>query len=282
MEVLPEGLISAAYQTFLGRSPDPDGLAAWVRLLNDGLPLEQFFLRLQSSEEYISQAASFCIDRLRREKSSFMIEHSQYGEIQMLVVEMVNSASACRTVVDVGARGVQRSNSYDLLKHFGWRGILVEANPRLGKQLEIDFQGLNVDIVSAAVANYSGEADFFIGDNFDVSSLNLEVTESWGDVSELVRVSVRRLHEILEEHHVPIKFDLLSLDIEGEDVKVLNDLIENTSYRPNWIIVEASYNFQTKTLEGAGFSDTVCCEYEIRGQTVSNLILALRESAVKA
>ena len=48
-----------------------------------------------------------------------------------------------------------------------------------------------------------------------------------------VEVEVRRLHDILDEHDIPLVFDLLSLDIEGEDFKVLNDLIANSPIGPS-------------------------------------------------
>jgi len=159
------------------------------------------------------------------------------------------------------------------MKHFGWKGVLIEANPNLIQSIRDEFSGLDVELVSAAVSNYEGEADFFFGSNDAISSLNRDATASWGAVSGSVRVPVRTLRGILIERKVPADFDLLSLDIEGEDIKVLNDTIEHSYYRPQWIIIEASYDFQTKSLNDLNVSSTVIENYEIVEQTDANLML---------
>jgi hypothetical protein len=84
---------------------------------------------------------------------------------------------------------------------------------------------------------------------------------------------VRRLGDILVEHAVPSDFDVLSLDIEGEDIKAMNDLILNSPFRPRWVIIEASYDFKTKSLADLPFAPAVIDKYEIFGQTKANLML---------
>ena len=96
-------------------------------------------------------------------------------------------------------------------------------------------------------------------------------------MSGSVRVPVRKLRDILVERNVPIDFDLLSLDIEGEDIKALNDTLEQSLYRPHWIIIEASYGFQTKSLNDLDVSDAVKMNYAIAAQTAANLILERSE-----
>jgi hypothetical protein len=46
-------LVTAAYQRYLGRSPDPAGLANWVRALQAGLPDEQLEAGFIGAPEYI-------------------------------------------------------------------------------------------------------------------------------------------------------------------------------------------------------------------------------------
>jgi hypothetical protein len=83
-----------------------------------------------------------------------------------------------------------------------------------------------------------------------------------------VAVAVRRLSEILEEHAIPLDFDVLSLDIEGEDVAVFNDLIES-GYRPRWVIIEMSEKQVNQ------FTPLVSDHYAVIGMTEPNLILKL-------
>ncbi len=70
-------------------------------------------------------------------------------------------------------------------------------------------------------------------------------------------MDVRRLHQLLEARGIPRDFDLLSLDIEGEDVRVLNDLIGGSAYRPRWVIIEASANYATRSLDDLELVESV-------------------------
>jgi FkbM family methyltransferase len=202
---------------------------------------------------------------------------SQFDEIGMLVREMVNAGTP-NFVVDVGARGLERSNSWDLMRHFGWRGLLIEANPALKASIESSFAGLPFKLICCAVSDYAGRAEFTLGTNDDVSSLNPEAAAGWGAPRGRIAVPVRRLGKLLEMENVPLDFGLLSIDIEGEDIKVLNDLILTSLHRPRYIIIEASYEFATKSLDDLPISAEVSALYEIIGQTRANLLLRKKNS----
>jgi len=208
--------------------------------------------------------------------SEFIHEQSQYGEVELLIRLMVNHGPRQKIVVDVGANGVERSNSYDFLRHFGWRGLLIEPNPALIEGIRSGFAGTAMDVVECAVSDYDGVASLHFGVNADISSLDREATAGWGEVSGSVEVKVRRLGAILAEHRIPLDFDLLSLDIEGHDIRVLNDLIGNTRYRPQHVIIEASYERTVDSfekLEALGLSPVARHLYRFAGQTHANIIL---------
>lgn len=200
-----------------------------------------------------------------------MNEQSQFGEVQHLIRMMVNDGRN-RVVVDVGARGRERSNSYDLMKHFGWRGILVEANPNLIASITSEFDGLDLTLINCAVSDYDGEATFHFGVNDDVSSLNLEATLGWGETRGQTTVSVCRLPALLETHNVPKTFDLFSIDIEGEDIKVLNDAVAH-GFMAQYVVIEACYDYSVNSLHDLAFSDAVRSAYTIVERTPANLIL---------
>ena len=130
--------------------------------------------------------------------------------------------------------------------------------------------------MGSAVSNYTGKARFYVGVNDGVSSLQRQAAAGWGPIREEIEVPVRRLGDILDEHSVAPDFDVLSLDIEGEDIKVMNDLIDNSPYRPRWVIIEASYDFKTKSLADLPLAPSVREAYEMFGQTKANLLLARR------
>jgi len=272
-----EKTVTALYNRLLLRSPDVAGLESYANQLETGeIDFETLIDRFLESKEFRTNLGAFEMRYADPENTRFTKDHSQYGEIDLIIKNVMNRHAKHKIVVDVGVRGKEGSNSYDLMKYFGWTGLLIEANPDLVPSIAAEFAGLDMTFVSTAVSDYEGHAEFFLGSNDAISSLNKGATEGWGPITGSVRVQVRRLRDILVERQIPIDFDILSLDIEGEDIKVLNDLIDNSDYRPEWIIIEASYDFQTKSMNDLPFSAAVIDNYSISEQTVANLILKYR------
>lgn len=265
-------IIEALYQAILGREADSQGLQEKVDMLDSGsTTLAKIIASFLHSEEFAkTREVSDTSSRLTNDQT-------QFGEFEIMLKLWVNQFASHRIVVDVGARGKARSNSYDLMKSFGWRGYLFEANPALIDSIRDEFRGLDVEIIPCAVSDYTGEATFHLGVNPDVSSLNADAASGWGAITGEITVQVERLGNVLRDYGVPQDFDLLSIDIEGEDVKVLNDVITAFGYRPRWIIIEASYDFAIKSLEDLPTDDLVRQTYRIVGQTAANLILGLIE-----
>ena len=272
-------LVVALYQALLAREADPSGLMDKADRLCRGVATPgELADEIVRSAEFATRLPSLAAMAAIHGHGRLTNDHSQYGEFGLLMRLWVNQNAKCGIVVDAGARGRDRSNSFDLMRHFGWRGLLIEANLALLPAIERDFAGLDLTLVSCAVSDYTGRATFTIGVNDDVSSLNSELAANWGELKGDAEVDVRRLGEILIEHAIPHEFDVLSLDIEGEDVRVLNDLIDNTSYRPSWIVIEASNDFQVRTLEDGAFSPAVRQTYEVVAATPANLILGRRHT----
>lgn len=272
--IAPADLVAALYRQLLMRAADPQGLAGKIAAVEAGdVSVDELIRQFTGSQEFADGLPNLLADAGTRDPRRFTNDVSQFGEVWELIRLSVGEANPGGLIVDVGARGRDRSNSYDLLRHFGWRGVLVEANPSLVPELQRDFNGLDVVIVSCAVSDFTGRASLTLGINDDVSSLSSETAAQWGISPGAVDVDVCRLGDILVEQGVVENFDVLSLDIEGEDIKVLNDLIGTTGYRPRWVIIEASNDFQTKSLADGPFSRAVKEAYELRGQTRANLIL---------
>ncbi len=271
-----ETLVRAAYHALLMRDADPGGLQAWTDLLLSGSTDPLGLMRsMLGSEEFATRFTDFLHHYVPPEQLRFTNDTSQFGETWLLLREMVNAAAAHRIVVDVGARGKERSNSYDLLRHCGWRGLLVEANPALIPEISREFAGLDLTLLNYAVSDYSGEATFFLGANDDVSSLNQHDAAGWGDIRGQVKVTVERLPTLLAAHEIPRDFDMLSIDAEGEDVKILNDTVAG-GWMPRWVIIEASDDFRVRSLRDLPLLPAVVERYKIVVQTKANLILRSR------
>jgi FkbM family methyltransferase len=276
-------LIEALYRALLLRAPDPAGLEAnveyYTKYLADGGDLADLIIAFLSSTEFIQNFSCFQAEYSRSEFNKFTLDQSQHGETDLLVRLMINAAAKYRVVVDVGANGRARSNSYDLLRFCRWKGILIEANSALIAGIERDFAELDVKIINSAVSDYTGTGILHLGINNDVSSLTEQNARNWGDIKGSIPVTVRLLSEILRSHEVPLDFDLLSIDIEGEDIKVFNEIMI-TGFRPRWVIIEASFGFSTKSLADLPFCKVAKQLYRIAAQTEANLILSRSQEAV--
>lgn len=255
--------VQILYRVFLLRDADPAAQDKVERLIKELSSGEDIIAEILASEEFGS----------RSEDQRLFRDQTQYGELELLIRRWMTCAVHDRWVVDAGARGKARSNSWDLLNTFGWRGLLVEANSALIPTIEAEFAGLQMELLNCAISDYEGEATFYLGVNDDVSSLDRNASEGWGPLAGEIRVPVRRLAPLLQERGVPEQFGLLSIDIEGEDIKVLNDLIATSAYRPRWVLIEASYDFQTRTLRDLPFDLSVLSGYRLVDQTASNLLL---------
>ena len=267
MHFSAEKVIESLYRAVLNRAPDKNGMEAHLnRLKSDRSSLSSIAQDIFDSDEHKTLLGGF----------TGITDHSQFREFPLLLRHLIDNGSTHQIIVDVGARGRDRSNSFDLMSQFGWKGILIEANPELYNEISSDFQGTDFTLVGCAVGPTEGVLPFYIGSNDDVSSLLKDAAFSWGDLRGQVEVEVKRLPDILRDLKIPHDFDVLSLDIEGVDVPVLNDLIDTSKYRPKYIVIEASYSFQTKELSDVNCSKKVQSSYEIVDQTEANLILKLR------
>jgi FkbM family methyltransferase len=274
MSVENEDIVSAFYTKILLRDPDVAGYSAHVSNLASGTvgfgPLLDAFL---TGEEFRANFQKF-MRTYNTNDLRFTNDHSQHGEFLEILKLILEFGADNRIVVDVGANGKERSNSYDLLKEFGWQGLLIEANPALSDQIRADFDGLNFSLVSVAVSDEVGTGTLSLGINSDISSLSPENTTCWGPITGGVTVPVQRLPNILRQYDIPHVFDLLSLDIEGYDARVLNDLVLNSAYRPRFVIIEGSHNFTITDPGQIGVSALVCEQYELSARTAANLILS--------
>jgi FkbM family methyltransferase len=191
------------------------------------------------------------------------LDNSQHGEVPKLIGLMISNAVEHKIIVDVGANGKRGSNSYDFLRHFSWRGLLIEANPALITRIHEEFAGLDFKLISCAVSNFCGRTNLYLGERDGTSTIQQNKSEGRNEVE----VEVRRLPDILKQH-----FGILSVDAEGEDAKIVNDTIES-GFCPDWIIMEALKPQRFTTINEMNLSSTVKKCYTLAGATFANAIL---------
>lgn len=258
-------LVSTLYKVLLRRDAEESEVEGWVAVsIQSGL--EAVVEGVQRSEEY---------ERVNKQERAVTEgwSRSQYGEVEILLGFISTAIDPQPTIVEVGAAGVEISNSIDLVATMGWRGLLIEASPSHAEILREAVSGINADVVSCAIDAAEGDAQFFVGMHPHLSSLNKEHAESWGALKGQITVPRRRLANVLAEHEIPSEFTVLSIDIEGLDFAVLNDLIDHSTYRPRWVIIEWGASIPSASMEDQRVSESVRSEYRIVAKTFSNVFL---------
>jgi FkbM family methyltransferase len=163
----------------------------------------------------------------------------QYGEDDILLkfFQDINYGF----VVDVGAAdGKDNSNTYNLLKKLGWKGILVEPEPIQFKALQERYEH-NDDVLclNCAVDAEMGTKPFWCG--LQVSTM----VPAWRDACvkahgidyKEIEVDTMPLDLIMEGADAPEEFEFLSIDCEGMDFAVLQTL-NLKKYKPQMICLE--------------------------------------------
>ncbi len=143
--------------------------------------------------------------------------------------------------VDVGAHHPVRFSNTLALYRRGWRGINIDPTP--GSMRPFRWLRPRDTNLELAIGMHSGKARFFCFNEpalntFDDRTANIHLQNPRYRVTKTIEVAVEPLAEILKKY-LPEgqRIDLLSIDVEGFDLQVLqsNDW---SLYSPQFIMVE--------------------------------------------
>lgn len=151
--------------------------------------------------------------------------------------------------VDIGAAYPRKySNTFLLQFDFKWSGVLVEPNPYLIDALREERSSNKVSIMQAAIGDLDGKSELLEFGPLSslVESLNLDI---YGDLREKHRlegaetfsVEVYKPSTLLSLVGAPRSIDLLSIDVEGLDLRILK-CFPFEQYDVNLICIEHNYD----------------------------------------
>lgn len=145
------------------------------------------------------------------------------------------------TFVEIGAfDGRTRSNTAGLADA-GWTGIYVEANPDFAATCESKHaQNPRVQVHTTAIADFEGEADFWLNGECSTLVFDLSALEWCGGHDNKIKVHVSTLDNFLENRVVP-GFELLVINVEQAEPRVLSGFTLS-HWRPQMVIIEAHEN----------------------------------------
>ena len=158
--------------------------------------------------------------------------------------------------LEIGANdGYNLSNTLYLENCFGWDGLLIEANPRYTDSL----MKRKARHVLIAVADKDCEVNFYDADLYGGISSKMCQSHSGKYLqSALIKVSGKKLESILIDSMAPSYIDFVSIDIEGAEIDVINQICESSAYRFGCGCVEYNgrindYNAMKHKLASAGY-----------------------------
>jgi FkbM family methyltransferase len=162
--------------------------------------------------------------------------YSQWGE-DALISQFIYGDRG--VYVDVGSgHPIQGNNTYFLYQR-GFSGVLVDP---IKKNIEQARKWRPLDSVVHSLVGHDSElVTFYEFQNYGISTTQIKRANSLQSAGFILADSYsmmsRTLTDILEENLVPKAFDLLSCDVEGEELNVLKSL-DFEKYEPKVICVE--------------------------------------------
>ena len=175
--------------------------------------------------------------------------------------------------LDIGANHpIATNNTYLLHIFHGIRGILVDANPELIPALKM-FRP-NDKVINAAVTDTDQDfVTLYIGEKNELSSLDYDFLKAWDGLEPQRKVNVPtiRVMDLLKQ--LNNKHVLLSIDVEGFDRKILED-IDYSKIKPFAIVVE--HNDHLNQSDGKFIIDLLSANgYFLYSKTNVNLIFSI-------
>jgi FkbM family methyltransferase len=167
-----------------------------------------------------------------------MMDYSQHGEQSVILGYFQRNPPVHKFLVDVGAFGIPMSNSFALLS-LEWKGLLIEADPLRFKAMQSDFAGKSVEMLQVGVSDCEDIISFHLHSELGHNSF----LSDWYPPDKtglFMPVKVRPLADILTERKIPFDFDMLSVDTEGLDYRIVSKLLKDSQYRPRMIVTEST------------------------------------------
>jgi len=213
-----------------------EGIAGDILFLNKKYFDEKI---LTPTNNKISLFESRLSNKFLFKKQFQQISYSQTGEDILIKNCLEFFKIKTPSYIDIGANHPFHYNNTALFYDKGSLGINIEPNTKLFKLFE-KYRKNDVNL-NIGISDVSGELDYF---EFDSETLNtcseveaLNYEKLGYSIKNKKKIKVYTISEIIKTHHNNIFPDILTIDVEGLDEKILKSIDFNTNY-PKIICVE--------------------------------------------
>jgi len=148
--------------------------------------------------------------------------------------------------VEVGANDGEFVSNTSCLSDHGWKGIYVEPVTQFYNQCTLRHIKNDVTVINCAIGSQEGEIDLYVGGALTTTDPKQVERYSEIDFAKTMKFSKTtckqiRLDTLLKNNNVKPNFDLLVVDVEGQESDVINSF--NISYwKPKMLIVKLEDN----------------------------------------
>ena len=140
--------------------------------------------------------------------------------------------------IDVGCQHPIKNNNTYLLHKKGWSGINIDLDK---DNIDLfNVSRISDDNINIAASNRINEVDlFFFHKKSPINTIDKKTSKfQKAKISSIKKIKTNTLNNIIKSSkYSNTKIDLLSIDVEGHELPVLEGLDFN-KYRPNVIVVE--------------------------------------------
>ena len=166
-------------------------------------------------------------------------------------VESVFAAKRNGFFLEIGASdGVGGSNTFMLEQFYEWSGICIEPNPDFYAKL---VENRAAKCVNACIAPDIREVEFRTAGYYGGIQDNLSEwhKDNWKD-AQTIKMTTKRIDDVLAELECPPVIDYLSLDIEGGEAAIIESFPFDR-YKVRTMTVERSEPHLAEVIQAAGF-----------------------------
>lgn len=182
------------------------------------------------------------IAELHNVLSNINTTFSQSGEDSIIQYIVNTIGRKVETYLDLGANhAFYLSNTYNFYAQ-GARGVLVEANPELAKEL-IEKRPEDI-VINKCLAEKSGEKlDFYIMNGDGLSTTDYQSAQNFIkenpalEITKKITVDSVTINDIIQEYFPEKAPDIMNVDIEGMELAILK-MTDFEKFRPLVIICE--------------------------------------------